>query len=114
MLDSTIPHYKSRLGNKLCYEISFKGYDEVTVSGKPDAKYEIWDISLEYEIVTHPDLARHVSVKYEDMILPYDRILNHIRSMMNKSDMTWNWSFDMPCKSLKGILVRFEEEKSFA
>ena len=25
----------------------------------------------------------------------------------------WNWSFDTPCKSLKGILVLFEEEKSY-
>ena len=33
---------------------------------------------------------------------------------MNKSDMTWNWSFNMPCKYLKGILVLFEEEKSYA
>ena len=32
---------------------------------------------------------------------------------MNKSDTMWNWSFDMPCKSLKGILVLFEEEKSY-
>ena len=27
--------------------------------------------------------------------------------------MTWNWSFNTPCKSLKGILVLFEEEKSY-
>ena len=27
--------------------------------------------------------------------------------------MTWNLSFNMPCKSLKGILVLFEEEKSY-
>ena len=26
----------------------------------------------------------------------------------------WNWAFNMPCKSLKGILVLFEEEKTFA
>ena len=25
----------------------------------------------------------------------------------------WNWSFNMPCKSLKGILILFEEEKSY-
>ena len=25
----------------------------------------------------------------------------------------WNWSFNTPCKSLKGILVLFEEEKSY-
>ena len=33
---------------------------------------------------------------------------------MNKSDTTWNWSFNTPCKSLKDILVLFEEERSYA
>ena len=28
--------------------------------------------------------------------------------------MTWNWSFNTPCKSLKGILVLFEGEGSYA
>ena len=32
---------------------------------------------------------------------------------MNKSDTTWHWSFNTPCKSLKGILVLFEEQKSY-
>ena len=27
--------------------------------------------------------------------------------------MTWNWSFNTPYKSLKGILVLFEEEKPY-
>ena len=35
-------------------------------------------------------------------------------SPVNKSDTTWNWSFNKPCKSLKGILVLFEEEKPYA
>ena len=33
---------------------------------------------------------------------------------MNKSYTTWNWSFNMPCKSLKGILVQLEDEGSYA
>ena len=32
---------------------------------------------------------------------------------MNKSGTTWNWSFNMPCKSLKGILVLFEEAEPY-
>ena len=32
---------------------------------------------------------------------------------MNKSDTTWNWSFNTPCGSLKGILVLFEEEQLY-
>ena len=28
--------------------------------------------------------------------------------------MMWNWTFNVPCKSLKGIMILFEEEKPFA
>ena len=48
------------------------------------------------------------------MALLYDRILRHRRVKVNKSDTTWNWSFNMPCKSLKGILVLFEGEQPYA
>ena len=48
------------------------------------------------------------------MALLHDRVLRHRQTPVNKSDTTWNWSFNMPCKSLKGILVLFEEEKSYA
>ena len=41
-------------------------------------------------------------------------ILRHRQIPVNKKDMTWNWTFNMPCKSLKGILVLFEEEKPSA
>ena len=33
--------------------------------------------------------------------------------IVNKSNTVWNWAFNMPCKSLKGILVLFEEEQSY-
>ena len=32
---------------------------------------------------------------------------------MDKSDTTQNWSFNTPCKSLKGILVFFEREQLY-
>ena len=80
----------------------------------PDAKYKIKDISLEYEIVTQPDLARSIKDEYQSMVLLYDRILRHKQIPVNKSDTTWNWSFNTPCKLLKGILVLFEEEQPYA
>ena len=46
-------------------------------------------------------------------VLLYDRILRHKQIPVNKKDTMWNWSFNMPCKSLTGILVLFEEEKSY-
>ena len=117
MLDSTAPYYQAGLGNRLCYELTFNDYNQViksTVAPKaPDAKYKITDISLEYEITTQPDLARSMRSEYEHMALLYDRILRHRKIIVNKSDTVWNWAFNMPCKSLKGILVLFEEERSY-
>ena len=115
MLDSAAPYYQTGLGNRLCYELTFNDYNRVIKSGVsspkvPDAKYKITDISLEYEIATQPDLARSIRSEYQHMALLYDRILRHRKIIVNKSDTVWNWAFNTPCKSLKGILVLFEEE----
>ena len=118
MLDSAAPYYQAGLGNRLCYELTFNDYNRVTKSGVsspkvPDAKYKITDISLEYEISTQPDLVRSIKSEYQHMALLYDRILRHRKIIVNKSDTVWNWAFNTPCKSLKGILVLFEEERSY-
>ena len=118
MLDSAAPYYQAGLKDKLCYKLTFNDYNRFTKSGVslpkvPDAKYKITDISLEYEITTQPDLARSIRSKYEHMALLYDRILRHRKIIVNKSDTVWNWAFNTPCKSLKGILVLFEEERSY-
>ena len=115
MLDSSIPYYQVGLENRLCYEITFNDYNRVikSMAAAPDAKYKITDISLEYEIVTQPTLAKYISDEYQNMALLYDKVLRHRQINMNKSHTTWNWSFNMPCKSLKGILVLFEEEKYY-
>ena len=116
MLDSSIPYYQAGHRNRLCYEITFNDCNRVInfVAASPDAKYKITDISLEYEIVTQTTLAKHISDEYESMALLYDRVLRHRQIRVNKSDTTWNWSFNTPCKSLKGILALFEEEKPYA
>ena len=123
MLDSTMPYYHAGLENRLCYEITFNSYDRVIYSspGKtslgvvpnPEAKYKISNISLEYEIVTHNFLSSQIKTEYSNMALLYDRVLRHRQIRVNKSDTTWNWSFNTPCRSLKGILVIFEEETSY-
>ena len=118
MLDSAAPYYQGGLGNRLCYKITFNDYNQVAKSAVsspkvPDAKYKITDISLEYEITTQPNLARSMRSEYQHMVLLYDRILRHRKIIVNKSDTVWNWAFNTPCKSLKGILVLFEEERSY-
>ena len=79
MLDSTLPCYQVGLGNRLCYEITFNDYNQVIKSAvaSPNAKYEISNISLEYEIVTQRTLARSITDEYQNMALLYDRVLRH-------------------------------------
>ena len=72
MLDSAAPYYQAGLGNRLFYEITFNDYNQVIKSAVsspkvPDAKYKITDISLEYEIVTQPNLARSIRSEYQHM-----------------------------------------------
>ena len=119
MLDSSAPYYQAGLGTRLCYELTFDDYNQVTKSRVsspkvPDAQYKIADISLEYEMVTQLDLARSIRSEYQHMALLYDRVIRHRKIIVHKSDTVWNWAFNMPCKSLKGILVLFEEEQSYA
>ena len=90
---------------------SYKIWSIITKS--TDAKYKITDISLEYEISTQPELVKSIRSEYQHMALLYDRILRHRKIIVNKSDTVWNWAFNTPCKSLKGILVLFEEEQSY-
>ena len=47
------------------------------------------------------------------MVRLYDRVIQHSQMPVNKSDTKWNWSFNDTCKSLKGILVLFGEEKPY-
>ena len=90
MLDSAAPYYQAGLRNRLYYEITFNDYNRVINSSKTDARYKITDISLEYEIVSEPTLARSIKDEYQSMVLYYDRILRQRKIIVNKSDTVWN------------------------
>ena len=113
MLDSAMPYYQAGLRSRLSYELLFNDYNQVINSSKTNATYKITDISLEYDIVTQPELAISIRSEYDKMVLLYDRVIQHSQIKMNKSDTKWNWSFNQTCKLLKGILVLFEEEKPY-
>ena len=81
---------------------------------KPDTKYKITDMFLEYKIVTQSDLARHIAMKYESMALPYHGVLRVRQIPVDKSDMKKSCSFSIPCRSFKGIPVLFKVEQSYA
>ena len=75
MLDSVMPYYQAGLRNRLSYELLFNDYNRVIKSSKNDATYKITDISLEYDIVTQPELTRSIRSQCDKMVLLYDRVI---------------------------------------
>ena len=77
LLECHMPFYQSALGDRLEYELTFNDYSRVIrATGDTDASYDIENISLEYELVTHPELARMIANQYRcRLAILYDRVL---------------------------------------
>ena len=89
-LDSAMSYYQMGLRNRLSYELKFNYYNQVINSSKTVATYKITGISLEYDIVTQPELARSIRSEYDKMVLLYDRVIQHSLILVNKKDTKWN------------------------
>ena len=109
LLESHMPFYQSALGDRLEYELTFNSYNKVIQSTDAEASYMIEGISLEFEKVTHPELARQISSHYSGRLaVLYDRVLRHRKIPLDKADTLWNINLNVPAKSMKGILLLFD------
>jgi len=94
----------------LSFELTFNDYGRVIKSPDATASYKITGISLEYDVVTNPDLARQKRLQYmKQTVVLYMRILRHRKLALDKSDVIWNINLNTPARSLKGILLLFED-----
>jgi len=104
------PFYQTGLNDRLSFELTFNDYGRVIMSTDPTAFYEITNISLEFDVVTNTDLARRKRQQYmSQTVVLYTRILRHRNLAFNKRDLTWNINLNTPTRSLKGILLLFED-----
>jgi len=100
------PFYQAGLNDRLSFELTFNDYSRVITLTDTTASYKISDISLEYDVVTNPDLAQQKRLQYtKQTVLYYTRILRHRMLTLNKSDVTWNINLNTPARALKGILL---------
>jgi hypothetical protein len=116
LLTSHLPYYQGALKDRLSYELTFNEYSRVIVSEDPEAEYVISDISLEFDIVHHAELARLIAQQYQSRLpIYYERVLCHSTFPKNKKDTIWNLNLNTPARSMKGILLLFEDaSKSYA
>jgi len=85
------PFYQSELNDRLSFELTFNDYGCVIMSTDTTASYEIKNISLEFDVVTNPDLVRRKRQQYmSQTVVLYTRILRHRKLAFNKRDVTWN------------------------
>jgi hypothetical protein len=112
LLSTHMPYCQSALSDRLTYELTFNNYSRVILSTDPTAKYKISEISLEYEIVTSPQLSRIIRDQFQSKVtIFYDRILRHNYSIKDKKDEVWNINLNTPARSMKGILMLFQQPK---
>ena len=110
LLETYMPFYQAGLGDRLEYELTFNDYMKVINSSDTDSSYVIKGISLEFDMVTDSELARQIRDQYSGrMAILYDLILRHRKITKNKSDSLWNINLNVPAKSMKGILMLFED-----
>ena len=111
LLEGHMPFYQSALGYRLEYELTFNDCSRaIRSTGDANASYDIENISLEYEIVTQPELARMIAYQYNGRLaILYDRILRHRKISRDKSDTLWNINLNVPARSMKGVLMLFED-----
>ena len=110
LLESHMPFYQSAQGDRLEYELAFNDFSRVIpAAGDANASYHIGGISLEYDMVTLPELARMIDNQYKGRpVILYDRVLRHRKMTMDKSNTLSNINLNVPARSMNGILMLFE------
>ena len=110
LLESHMPFLQSALGDRLEVELTFNDYDKVIKSTDTSASYIIKNICLEFDMVSDTELARQIRQQYEGkMTILFDRILRHRKITKNKGDTLWNINLNVPARSMKGLLMLFED-----
>ena len=90
--------------------LRFNDYNKVINSTDADASFTIKNICLEFDIVSDSELARQIRQQTNGkMVILYDRVLRHRKITKNKSDTLWNINLNVPARSMKGILMLFED-----
>ena len=108
LLESHMPFYQAALGDRFEYELTFNDYSRV-IKSTGDGSYKIYNICLEFDKVTNESLARNIRTQYSSgLAILYDRVLLHRKIKVDKSDTLWGININNPARSMKGILMLFE------
>ena len=110
LLKARHPFYPRSLRQPLTYELTFNDHNKVVKSTDKSAQYLISDLTLEYKVVTNKTLAQTLQNKNKGLVYyMFDHVHNLEMRSVDKSDMLWNIGINQAIKSLKGVLILFED-----
>lgn len=113
LLWGSLPFFQGAMTDRLSYELTFASHKDVTRSTDANSSYTVSNISLEYEVLHHAELARQVQGIYGNKLpIYYDRVICHNIYPKEKSDTMWTINFNTPARSFKGIvlLIKYQTE----
>ena len=103
--------YQSGMNERLQCELTFNDYTHVIIAaGDNNAKYTVCNISLDYHSVSNTELVRLIRNQYMGrLIILYDGIQRQTVYPVSKSDTQVNINLDVVARSMKDILMLFQD-----
>jgi hypothetical protein len=122
ILTAHMPYHQSGLFEYLEYILEFNTYGrtisldtDATAVEKTSTKYAISNIALEYEMLTNRQLAEDIRASYMNRVaILYTNIMHIRKEVKDKADTLWHVELSNKAKSMKGVLLLFENETDFA
>jgi hypothetical protein len=101
---------ESRIDDPIKFEIAFNTYANVITSTNSSASYKITNIKLRHRLAKRQSLANELHEKYKlGCEIPYLYIHNYRKLHLDKSSALWNIDITQDSRSLRGILMVFED-----
>ena len=105
-----MPHYNTGLIEDLIFEIDFASAGKIMLTTDTAATYQLTDINLEYELVRDSELSQMIKNNYSlGYTLFYQIIFFVMMQQFDKATTSMNWNINAPAKSLRGLVVLFED-----
>lgn len=110
LLTDHMPFHPSGLHGELRFDLTFNDCSQVIVSTNDKTTYQISDATLEFEKVTHRNLAQTIKQQYSTAsVILFTHVFLQTTKTLKKSEKTWIIDWNTPVQSLKGVLLLFED-----
>ena len=104
------PYYPKGIAQNLTFIYHFAPYNKVIkATNDANVKFKINNIALQFDKISHKDLATGLKNKYIGLPKPYDKVMYHSTIDFKKSDTTFSVNLNIPAKSLKGVALFFKD-----